>query len=151
MLERTRAECDDCYCETCYVDMHANGKRALHRWVGFLEYAHVCAVCTRSPAAVDCHDCNNQYCQSCFKVFHAMGRKKKHKHGKLLEQRPAETEEEAEWQEEKPDWYVTHTLLIRWTMLTQCTLLIQYTYVSTTTHTLPTPSNTPSTRPPSLS
>lgn len=41
MLERTRAECDDCYCQDCYVDMHANGKRALHRWVGFLEYAHV--------------------------------------------------------------------------------------------------------------
>ena len=41
MLERTRAECDDCYCQNCYIDMHANGKRALHRWVGFMEYAQV--------------------------------------------------------------------------------------------------------------
>ena len=72
----------------------------------------VCAVCTRSPAAVDCQDCNNQYCQSCFKVFHAMGRKKKHKHGKLMEQRLPESDEEEE-QEEKPAWYVIYTSLLK--------------------------------------
>jgi hypothetical protein len=31
MLERTRAECDECYCLDCYLSLHANGKRALHK------------------------------------------------------------------------------------------------------------------------
>jgi hypothetical protein len=31
MLERTRAECDECYCDRCYKDLHSNGKRAMHR------------------------------------------------------------------------------------------------------------------------
>jgi hypothetical protein len=31
LLERTRAECDECYCDRCYKDIHQGGKRAHHR------------------------------------------------------------------------------------------------------------------------
>lgn len=31
ILERTRAECDECYCDRCYKDLHHGGKRANHR------------------------------------------------------------------------------------------------------------------------
>jgi hypothetical protein len=33
LLERTRAECDECYCDRCYKDIHQGGKRAHHRSV----------------------------------------------------------------------------------------------------------------------
>jgi hypothetical protein len=78
-LERIRAECDECYCKSCYKQVHSGGKRALHRWMGFQEKCRVCLVCTSTPAEVHCLDCNNDYCDSCSKVFHAMGRKRKHK------------------------------------------------------------------------
>lgn len=32
LLERTRAECDECYCDRCYQDIHRGGKRAHHRY-----------------------------------------------------------------------------------------------------------------------
>ena len=32
LLERTRAECDECYCDRCYQDIHRGGKRAHHRF-----------------------------------------------------------------------------------------------------------------------
>eukprot|EP00605_Chrysophyceae_sp_TOSAG23-4_P001261 GSChrysophyteH1.ASY1.ANO1.1372.1 assembled CDS len=86
MLERTRAECDEVYCDDCYREVHAGGKRLLHKWIGFKANAPVCSVCTRSPAEVVCKECNNSmYCNSCFRVFHSMGRKRKHRHSKLLE------------------------------------------------------------------
>lgn len=87
MLERTRAECDEVYCDECYIEMHSGGKRALHKWIGFQANAPVCTVCTRSPAEVTCKECDNGvYCNSCFKVFHSMGRKRKHRHTPLLEE-----------------------------------------------------------------
>lgn len=78
MLERTRAECDDCYCTNCYLEVHSGGKRASHKWVGFQENAPICAVCGHSAAEVTCKDCNINYCAPCFRVFHSKGRKKKH-------------------------------------------------------------------------
>jgi len=87
MLERTRAECDEVYCDECYKEMHSGGKRALHKWIGFQSNAPVCTVCTRSPAEVICKECDNSiYCNSCFKVFHSMGRKRKHRHSPLQEE-----------------------------------------------------------------
>ena len=86
MLERTRAECDECYCDDCYRDVHSGGKRSTHRWIGFGEGGPVCHVCARSPAETECADCGNgRYCNSCFRVFHAKGHKKKHKHTPVLE------------------------------------------------------------------
>ena len=80
-LERTRAECDESYCEDCYRDVHSGGKRSLHRWLGFNRNAPVCSVCTRSPGAERCLDCDSSiYCLTCFRVFHSMGRKRKHRH-----------------------------------------------------------------------
>eukprot|EP00607_Mallomonas_marina_P006296 CAMPEP_0182440396 /NCGR_PEP_ID=MMETSP1167-20130531/87041_1 /TAXON_ID=2988 /ORGANISM="Mallomonas Sp, Strain CCMP3275" /LENGTH=278 /DNA_ID=CAMNT_0024634347 /DNA_START=508 /DNA_END=1340 /DNA_ORIENTATION=- len=32
LLERTRAECDECYCDNCYKDVHSGGKRSTHMW-----------------------------------------------------------------------------------------------------------------------
>lgn len=87
MLERTRAECDEVYCEECYKEVHAGGRRLLHKWVGFKANADICSVCTKSPAEVVCKECDDhKYCNSCFRVFHAMGRKRKHKHSQLLEE-----------------------------------------------------------------
>lgn len=85
ILQRMRSECDDCYCQNCYQEVHANGKRAKHHWKGFQEYAPVCAVCTNSPAENNCLECNSIYCESCYKVFHSMGRKRKHKTELVLE------------------------------------------------------------------
>ena len=77
LLERTRAECDECYCDDCYIEVHSGGRRSTHKWIGFQENAQVCGVCVRSPAEVICKDCDNHgYCKPCFKVFHAMGRKR---------------------------------------------------------------------------
>lgn len=87
LLERTRAECDECYCDECYQGVHAAGNRSNHKWIGFQENAPVCGVCSRSPAEVTCKDCDDfGYCSQCFKVFHSMGRKRKHKHTPLYEQ-----------------------------------------------------------------
>lgn len=85
MLERTRAECDDCYCASCYAEVHTGGKRSSHKWVGFQQHAAVCAVCSHSAAEVTCKDCATNYCNSCFRVFHSKGRKKKHSKEILLE------------------------------------------------------------------
>jgi len=87
-LERTRAECDETYCDGCYKDLHSGGKRSAHRWLGFLPRAAVCTVCTRSPATDKCQDCGEQglYCNSCFRVFHAVGRKRKHRRSLLMEE-----------------------------------------------------------------
>lgn len=86
VLERTRAECDDCYCTSCYQDVHSGGKRSTHKWIGFQENAPVCAVCSHSAAEVVCKDCNTNYCNACFRVFHSKGRKKKHMKEVLLEE-----------------------------------------------------------------
>ena len=87
LLERTRAECDECYCDECYMGTHAAGNRSSHKWIGFQENAPVCGVCTRSPSEVVCKDCDNfGYCNQCFKVFHSMGRKRKHRNTPLYEQ-----------------------------------------------------------------
>jgi hypothetical protein len=87
LLERTRAECDECYCDECYVGVHSAGKRSSHKWIGFQENAQVCGVCTRSPAEIVCKDCDDHgYCNQCFKVFHSMGRKRKHRNTPLFEQ-----------------------------------------------------------------
>ena len=87
-LERTRAECDETYCDNCYKELHSGGKRGAHRWLGFMPRAAVCAVCTRSPATDKCQDCGEQglYCNSCFRVFHSVGRKRKHRRSLLLEE-----------------------------------------------------------------
>ena len=34
ILERTRAERDDTYCESCYLSVHSGGRRSTHRWLG---------------------------------------------------------------------------------------------------------------------
>lgn len=88
VLERTRAECDECYCDGCYIELHSRGKRANHKWLGFKEGAEVCGVCSRSPAEVNCRECDTSYCQPCSRTFHGMGRKRKHKISKLLEELP---------------------------------------------------------------
>eukprot|EP00981_Chlorochromonas_danica_P006102 scaffold1287_cov253-Ochromonas_danica.AAC.15 len=85
-LERMRAECDECYCKSCYQQVHSGGKRALHRWVGFEADCKVCTVCTSTPAEFFCRDCGCDYCDACFKVFHNMGRKKKHRKEVLMEE-----------------------------------------------------------------
>ncbi len=85
LLERTRAECDECYCASCYAEVHSGGKRAMHRWKGFLVSAPVCTVCANSPAETRCLDCESEYCESCFLVFHGMGRKRRHKKERLTE------------------------------------------------------------------
>lgn len=80
MLERTRAECDEVYCDECYIEVHSGGKRSLHKWVGFRPHAVVCSVCNRNAAETTCRDCDsNHFCKSCWRVFHSMGRKRKHK------------------------------------------------------------------------
>eukprot|EP01041_Mallomonas_annulata_P003129 gene3129-6155_t len=85
-LERTRAECDECYCIHCYKDVHAAGKRASHKWIGFQAYCSICSVCTKSPAEMQCGDCaDSVFCSSCYKVFHSKGRKRKHTHTTLVE------------------------------------------------------------------
>ena len=38
LLERSRVECDDCYCADCYAAAHQGG-RARHRWTGFRPYS----------------------------------------------------------------------------------------------------------------
>ena len=86
LLQRMRAECDECYCVEHYGEVHAGGKRAVHRWMGFCEYAEVCSVCTNSPAELRCEDCDCLYCTSCYQVFHGMGRKRLHRKKKVLEQ-----------------------------------------------------------------
>lgn len=85
LLERSRAECDECYCAGCYKEVHAGGKRALHKWKGFQALAPICSVCTNSPAELNCFDCEYKYCTSCYRVFHSMGRKRNHKRERLLE------------------------------------------------------------------
>lgn len=85
LLERSRAECDECYCAGCYKEVHAGGKRALHKWKGFQALAAICSVCTNSPAELNCFDCEYKYCASCYKVFHGMGRKRNHKRERILE------------------------------------------------------------------
>ena len=85
LLENSRAECDECYCSTCYAEVHSGGKRALHKWKGFQARAVVCSVCTNCPAEVNCFDCDSKFCSSCYKVFHSMGRKRNHKREKVLE------------------------------------------------------------------
>lgn len=85
-LERTRAECDECYCTSCYLDVHAGGKRSTHRWRGFQPNAPVCVVCSRSIAEIRCRDCGDSiYCGACFRVFHGKGRKRKHNFSLVLE------------------------------------------------------------------
>ena len=80
VLERCRAECDECYCTTCYTDLHSGGRRANHFWTSFAPGCVVCTVCHSSPAEYKCNDCGSaEYCEPCFKVFHSMGRKRRHK------------------------------------------------------------------------
>lgn len=87
ILERTRAECDECYCDSCYIYQHSGGKRTVHRWTGFSKYALPCSICKSSPADSECLDCNSSvYCNSCYKVFHNRGRKKKHRCNVIIEE-----------------------------------------------------------------
>jgi len=86
LLERTRAECDEVYCDSCYLETHQHGKRAMHKWIGFTAYAQPCKICYRSPCEVSCKECDSIYCRSCFKVFHNKGRKRKHKMEYVFEQ-----------------------------------------------------------------
>lgn len=86
MLESIRSECDECYCVSCYDEVHAGGKRAAHLWIGFQEHAPTCRVCLRTPASHSCIDCSNTvYCDSCFKVFHSKGKKKRHRKEPIME------------------------------------------------------------------
>ncbi len=85
LLERIRAECDECYCAQCYMDTHAAGKRVLHRWRGFKQYSPVCSVCDNAAAEMKCRECDSMYCPTCFKVFHSMGRKKRHTMDMIVE------------------------------------------------------------------
>jgi hypothetical protein len=86
VLEKCRAECDECYCTSCYQSMHSGGRRALHYWKGFAPGCQVCAVCHSSPAQWKCSDCDGaEYCDACFAVFHNMGRKKRHNRQILME------------------------------------------------------------------
>ena len=85
MLEQIRAECDECYCTSCYEEVHSGGRRKLHKWKGHQQFCPVCVVCGNSPAESDCLDCATQYCEPCSKVFHSMGRKRRHKQQLLLE------------------------------------------------------------------
>lgn len=85
LMEQQRAECDECYCASCYREVHAGGRRAQHKWKGFCAKAAVCTVCTNCPAELSCFDCETKYCGSCYKVFHGMGRKRNHKREKVLE------------------------------------------------------------------
>ena len=88
LLERVKAECDECYCFDCYGDIHSGGKRASHAWLGFKENAPACRVCVRSPAQVYCHECSESLCEACYKVLHGMGRKKRHRRELILEENP---------------------------------------------------------------
>ena len=87
ILERFRAECDECFCMECYEVVHTGGKRSLHRWIGFQPNAVVCNVCARSPATIRCNYCteNSCYCPFCYKVFHSKGKKRKHTHSVIIE------------------------------------------------------------------
>mmetsp|Transcript_22516 Transcript_22516/g.30834 ORF Transcript_22516/g.30834 Transcript_22516/m.30834 type:complete len:697 (-) Transcript_22516:1824-3914(-) len=85
MLEQIRAECDECYCVSCYEQVHAGGRRAEHKWKGHQPFCAVCVVCKNSAAETECLDCQAVYCESCSKVFHAMGRKKRHKQQPVVE------------------------------------------------------------------
>jgi len=87
ILERFRAECDECFCAECYEVVHTGGKRSLHRWIGFQANALVCNVCVRSPATMRCNYCteNSCYCLFCYKVFHSKGKKKRHTHSVIIE------------------------------------------------------------------
>jgi hypothetical protein len=86
LLERSKAECDDCFCTECYIMVHTKGRRALHKWKGFQEYADICGVCTNAPAEVNCGVCHSKFCDSCFTVFHNMGFKKRHKRTPVMEE-----------------------------------------------------------------
>ena len=44
VLERTRAECDECYCDNCYIEVHSGGKRSTHVGLAF----------RRMPKYVEC-------------------------------------------------------------------------------------------------
>lgn len=79
MLEQIRAECDECYCASCYKEVHSGGRRSTHKWKGHRTYCPICVVCGASAAESECLDCQSLYCDSCCKVFHSMGRKKRHK------------------------------------------------------------------------
>jgi hypothetical protein len=86
VLEKTRAECDECYCDHCYKEVHSHGKRAAHKWLGFFAGASVCSVCMNSPAEFQCKMCDYAlYCKSCSNTFHAMGKKSSHKLMRYME------------------------------------------------------------------
>eukprot|EP01038_Epipyxis_sp_PR26KG_P004654 gene4654-6540_t len=88
-LEKSRSECDDCYCHNCYQDVHNTGKRMLHRWNGFQIYSSPCDSCQNSPGERVCIDCNNSnYCEVCYRVYHNQGKKRKHRSKLLYEQLP---------------------------------------------------------------
>ena len=85
VLEQMRAECDECYCASCYEEVHSGGRRREHKWKGHKKFCAICTVCGNSAAESECTDCDSVYCDSCFKVFHSMGRKRRHKQKLLSE------------------------------------------------------------------
>lgn len=61
LFTELRFECNDCYCDTCYMSSHSKGKRTTHKWLGFREETAVCEGCKCTPADWLCPECDENF------------------------------------------------------------------------------------------
>jgi hypothetical protein len=91
LAARYCTECDDAYCDKCFENTHASGKRAYHQWepIGPTR----CMECEKESATRWCVSCDDPYCESCYKKMHAKGKRALHEWNPIGEGPPEEAEE----------------------------------------------------------
>ncbi|GMH89449.1 hypothetical protein TrST_g7346 [Triparma strigata] len=77
-LEAVGEECDENYCDDCWENNHAKGRRKKHEWVGFKAGCSICVECEMLPALKYCTTCEDNYCAGCAKDTHRHGKKHRH-------------------------------------------------------------------------
>ena len=66
LFNELRFECNDNYCDSCYLSSHAKGKRVMHKWLGYRDTTGVCEGCKNKPADWICPECDEYFDREAF-------------------------------------------------------------------------------------
>lgn len=74
-------QCEDNFCDDCFDEKHAGGKRKHHTWKPMGPVR--CMECEKSKATRWCVQCDDPYCMGCYQIIHAKGKKAAHEWSKM--------------------------------------------------------------------
>ena len=74
-------QCEDNYCDVCFDEKHASGKRTHHTFKSMGPVR--CMECEKCKATRWCIECDDPYCLGCFQIIHAKGKKANHEFSRM--------------------------------------------------------------------